>query len=306
VDTVGLYNPTNSVFYLRNSNSAGFANKTFQYGPANFGWTPIAGDWDGDGIDTIGLYNPSTSVYYLRNNNSAGFANKTFQYGPADFGWTPIAGDWDGDGIDTIGLYNPSTSVYYLRNNNSAGFANETFQYGSTNCGWTPIVGDWNGSTSHSLLAAGGKSTESENALTLTTVELRSTVSEAVARWAAAGLNESLLEKLQQVEFVIADLSGSQLGKTDGKAVYIDVDAAGYGWFVDSTPSTDTAFTYGSALEAAERIDLLTVVEHELGHVLGLDDLNALSSDVMARTLGTGTRRTVSHQDIVDAVFASS
>ena len=40
-------------------------------------------------------------------------------------------------------------------------------------------------------------------------------------------------------------------------------------------------------------MDLLTVVIHELGHVLGLDDsaLNTESSDVMTPVLTAGTRR---------------
>ena len=44
---------------------------------------------------------------------------------------------------------------------------------------------------------------------------------------------------------------------------------------------------------AAGKMDLLSVVEHELGHVLGLPDLDPVSNagDVMAGTLATGVRR---------------
>ena len=45
-DTIGLYNPATSVFYLRNTNGTGYADVTFAYGPAGAGWIPIAGDWD--------------------------------------------------------------------------------------------------------------------------------------------------------------------------------------------------------------------------------------------------------------------
>ena len=44
----------------------------------------------------------------------------------------------------------------------------------------------------------------------------------------------------------------------------------------------------GSA--AANDVDLLTVLEHELGHVLGLPD-NAQDGDLMDITLGLGIRR---------------
>jgi hypothetical protein len=43
---------------------------------------------------------------------------------------------------------------------------------------------------------------------------------------------------------------------------------------------------------ALDRIDLLTVVEHELGHVVGFDDLDALSDKLMSGLLDVGVRRT--------------
>ncbi len=49
-------------------------------------------------------------------------------------------------------------------------------------------------------------------------------------------------------------------------------------------------------------MDLLTVVEHELGHTAGLNDLDALTDDVMSGVLGSGVCRNVSH---LDAVLAS-
>ena len=73
VSALGLYNPTTSKFYLRNTtslqgpNDLGYADMTFQYGFGNSGWIPIAGDWDGNGTVTIGFYNPTTSTFYLRN-----------------------------------------------------------------------------------------------------------------------------------------------------------------------------------------------------------------------------------------------
>ena len=75
-DTIGLYDPANSVFYLRNTNDTGYADVTFAYGAAGAGWMPIAGDWNGDGKDTIGLYNPATSVFYLRNTNDTGVCRR--------------------------------------------------------------------------------------------------------------------------------------------------------------------------------------------------------------------------------------
>ncbi|HSB10863.1 MAG TPA: putative Ig domain-containing protein, partial [Blastocatellia bacterium] len=66
-NTVGLYNPATSSFFLRNANSSAPADLVFTYGPAAAGWVSISGDWNGDGVDTIGLYNPSTGFFFLRN-----------------------------------------------------------------------------------------------------------------------------------------------------------------------------------------------------------------------------------------------
>ncbi|HPE73364.1 MAG TPA: hypothetical protein PK018_14545, partial [Candidatus Competibacter sp.] len=68
-------------------------------GPAGKGWTPLTGDWDGNGTATVGLFDPATSTFYLRNSHSAGAANLSFRYGPTNAGWTPLAGDWNGPGL---------------------------------------------------------------------------------------------------------------------------------------------------------------------------------------------------------------
>jgi hypothetical protein len=52
------------------------------------------------------------------------------------------------------------------------------------------------------------------------------------------------------------------LGEAIGSEVFIDANAAGYGW------------SLGSQV-APNKVDLLTVVEHELGHVLGLPDIDS-------------------------------
>ena len=146
IDTIGLYDPTDSVFHLRKTNGTVVEETVFTYGYNNSGWTPIAGDWNGDGIDTIGLYDRYTSTFYLKNTNTSGTTNITFTYIPSVYGsWIPIVGDWNSDGTDTIGLYDRYTSTFYLKNSYDTTVADETFVYGPGNNGWIPIVGDWNG-----------------------------------------------------------------------------------------------------------------------------------------------------------------
>ncbi|MDO8506985.1 MAG: CHAP domain-containing protein [bacterium] len=140
--TIGLYDPTTGIFYLKSSNTTGKADTTFQYGNGGR-WMPLKGDWDGDGTTTIGIYDPDTAIFYLRNSNSSGKADLTFLYG-GNSNWIPLAGDWDGDGITTVGLYDPNTATFYLRNSNNSGKADITFLYGG-NSNWIPLNGDWNG-----------------------------------------------------------------------------------------------------------------------------------------------------------------
>jgi Matrixin len=71
----------------------------------------------------------------------------------------------------------------------------------------------------------------------------------------------------------IGELEGLLLGVTAERTITVDATAAGWGWTVSG----------GS-------LDLLTVVEHELGHALGLDHEE---SGVMAPTLAAGEIRSV-------------
>ena len=140
-DTIGVYRPSNTTFYLKKANNSGFADEVIAYGIP--GDLPIIGDWDGDGIDTIGVYR--NGVFFLRNANTSGSADLVVPFGiPGD---VPVAGDWDGDGIDTIGVYR--NGVFFLRNSNAAGPADLGFAYGAP--GDIPIAGDWTGKGSDSV-----------------------------------------------------------------------------------------------------------------------------------------------------------
>jgi hypothetical protein len=129
--------------------------------------------------------------------------------------------------------------------------------------------------------------------------------------WAAAGAPSSVLTAMKQAEVRIADLSGDRLGMESVGRIVIDDDAAGYGWFVDPTPAQDAEFArqgtdqqrHAVDPRALDRIDLLTVVEHEMGHVAGLDDLDPSAGSLMSGRLGTGIRRDVGQTEI-DAIFA--
>lgn len=91
IDTVGVYRPSTGQFFLKNTNSTGFADIAFVYG-GNPGDLPVTGDWNGDGKTTIGLYR--TGSFLLRNSNTSGIADVVFNLGnPGD---TPVSGNWIG------------------------------------------------------------------------------------------------------------------------------------------------------------------------------------------------------------------
>ena len=148
------------------------------------------------------------------------------------------------------------------------------------------------------------------DASSLTQNQLQPIVSEAIARWIHVGLNATTIQKLTQVQFVISDLSDSYLGKAEGNCIFLDTDAAGHGWFVDSTPACDEEFAPSQSSRqlravdwrALDQIDLLTVVEHELGHIVGFDDLYTLTDNLMCSVLGAGTRRNP-YRDYVGAAL---
>lgn len=144
-DTIGVYRSSTGTVFMRNLNTSGPADLTFSFGAAMNAFTPLAGDWDGDGDSTIGLYDPATGNFFLRNSNSAGGADLVFSFGAGGVGYLPITGDWNYDGIDTIGLYDPATGNFFLRNSNSAGGADLVFGFGAGGVGFKPITGDWNG-----------------------------------------------------------------------------------------------------------------------------------------------------------------
>jgi hypothetical protein len=108
----------------------------------------------------------------------------------------------------------------------------------------------------------------------------------ARAHWRATGEDVSALSN---VDVRIADLDDALVGLTAGSTIWLDQNAAGWGWFVDATPSSDAEFVRSGDQGEQQRIDLLTVVMHELGHVLGHDHDEG---GVMAETVAPATRHT--------------
>src|SRR5262249_42889414 len=89
----------------------------------------------------------------------------------------------------------------------------------------------------------------------------------------AAGVDPRELSNLANVTLHVGNLPGAELGFASGGEIWIDRTAAGWGWSLDDAPG---------------RMDLATVVSHELGHVLGFEHSE---SGCMEVALAPGSRQ---------------
>ena len=140
-----------------------------------------------------------------------------------------------------------------------------------------------------SPLTAAGAPAAGTGPAALTEAQLRPIVREAVRRWNATGLTAAERSLLKTVTVRLADLDGATLGQAAGATIALDPTAAGHGWFVDPTPRSDSEFRHKRDQGERGKMDLLTAVVHELGHVLGRDH----GDGAMSETLAAGTRPSI-------------
>jgi hypothetical protein len=142
--TVGTYEA--GTFRLRNTNSAGLPEVTFNFGSDPRGF-PVAGDFNGLGRDDVAVFRNGT--WQIRYTETATTAS--FNWGAPGV-WpsiVPVAGDWNGDGQDGIGLFAYNTPLapagtWTLRQTAGPGGTDiGPFTY-TAGAGSYPVVGDWN------------------------------------------------------------------------------------------------------------------------------------------------------------------
>lgn len=296
-DRLGVFRQ--GTWYIDNNGTFGWqpTDSIVRYGLP--GDKPVAGDWRGNGRDRFAVYRDGT--WYIDNNGIFGWqsTDAIVRYGiPGD---TPVVGDWNGDGRDDMSVYRGDGHWYFDANGQFGWQFTDTvltLDLGIAN----PIARSGRGGfaldATTAWLAA--------NAPILTTAQLTPIVEAAITIWKNVGASEEQLAKLRRLNVRITDLPNHRLGMAWDTALAIDVNGAGRGWFIDASPSDHSEYQWrrdqgiAKSGAASAGIDLLTVVLHEMGHALGLDDGG---DDLMMGQLGRGERR-LPTASLVDAALS--
>jgi hypothetical protein len=191
----------------------------------------------------------------------------------------------------TFGVGETSKTVTVSVKGDTTGEADETFYLNFTVSGADVVPGSAKAlATIRNDDSGGGKKLtaaslgSSASAAPLTAEQAQPLLAEAVARWQAAGVDPSALSG---VRVRVRDLGGPTLGLAAGHTIWLDDDAAGWGWFIDPTPADDSEFTTPGDQGEQNHMDLLTVLMHEMGHVLGYGHD---AGGVMDESLAPGVR----------------
>ncbi len=139
----------------------------------------------------------------------------------------------------------------------------------------------------------------------ITQAQVEAVLPDAIAAWQAAGLDAADVRKLEGVSIHVGNLArafwawkpAESSPSTRRRPATVGTSGANGSTAVFSRSGPDGERVAQPGSQAAGRVDLLTVLEHELGHVIGLPD-NTVAGDLMDITIGPGVRRAPSAADL--------
>ncbi len=271
------------------------------------------GDVDGDGkVEVIASpESGSNQPIAIFDALSGSMRNSFFAFSSSFAGGISVgAGDLNGDGLAEV-IAAPASgmlSVVRVFDGTSQQLLKYSQQYPGTFGGGVSVAGK--GSPGQALYAASPVPSVSSPA-TVTVADAKAIAKSVATRFAAAGASAEMLAKIAATNIVVADLPGKTLGRTRSGSIVIDINAGGLGWFIDRTPNINEEFVTGTdgitrAISQAARgkVDLLTVIAHELAHQLGFRDVPLASGtgSLMSMALPASIRRATDDQ--IGALFS--
>ena len=105
--------------------------------------TPLAGDWNGDGIDSIATFRAGSWMLDVDADGRWTKDDKKHQFG--DAGDEPVVGDWNGDGIDDLGVIRGDVWIIDSDGDRKLTGNDKQIPLAKPSDDALPVVGDFNG-----------------------------------------------------------------------------------------------------------------------------------------------------------------
>jgi hypothetical protein len=137
------------------------------------------------------------------------------------------------------------------------------------------------------LMVLGVDGGDGSNPAGLTPARLGTRFDEAITSWRDAGVDEAGLAALRGTRVALADLSDGYLGLVTPGTITLDRIGGGHGRFVVRAPDRDEEFGALAGVTARGRMDMLSALVDEMGHILGQDQ----DEGVMGEVLRAGVRQ---------------
>ena len=128
---IAVFRPSNSVWYVKNSQNNSFSATTFGVGTDKF----VPADYDGDRRTDIAVFRDGT--WYLLGSQTA--TVRSVVWGVSSD--VPTVGDYDGDGKADLAVFRPSDGNWYINRSSDGGYQTATFGAATDK----PVPADYDG-----------------------------------------------------------------------------------------------------------------------------------------------------------------